>query len=40
LDFVDSGKVVSINHTQLKLKEATHLPCPRYVCGVVNDKSL
>jgi len=27
LDF-DSGKGGSTNHTQLKFKEATHLPCP------------
>jgi len=27
LDF-DSGNVGSTNHTQLKFKEATHLPCP------------
>ena len=34
LDF-DSGDVGSTNHTQLKLYEGTHLPCPEWVCGVI-----
>jgi len=24
-----------LDHTQLKFKKVTHLPCPRYVCGVI-----
>jgi len=39
LDF-DSGKVGSTNHAQLKFKEATHLPCPGYVCGVIKRQKL
>jgi len=30
-----SGKVWSTNHTQLKLQEATHLPCPGWDCGII-----
>jgi len=33
LDF-DSGKVGSKNHTQMKFKEATHLSCRGWLCGV------
>jgi len=30
----DFEKVGSANHAQLKFQEATHLPCPGWVCGI------
>jgi len=38
LDF-DSWKVGSTSYTQLDFQEATHLPCPGWVCGVIKQQT-
>jgi len=35
---LDSGKVGTTNHAQLKFHEATHLLCRGWVCGVKRQK--